>query len=548
MAAMKLLYASRALLACLLLLASAISVSPAVIGVDYGGENLKLALVQPGRTPISCALNEMGKRKSQTSVTFVNGQRLLGEEGAALVGRYPQKVFMKSRETLGRPYDKSVGDIFSGAFLSYNLTADEERGTTVFENDAGQLFSPEEMVANVLHYAKTVGELNAHASVVDALLCVPPFFGLQQKAALINAADLAGLNVMGIITEPTAAGIQYGIDRDFTNGTSHIVVYDMGATSTYAALLKYDTYKGKDAGKSKAINQFQVLQVRWDDTLGGQSFERVLIDHFAEEFNQKLKGEDVRTIPKAIAKLKKEVRKTKEILSANKEAPCNVESLYNDMDFRSKITRTRFEELAAPLFERAMKPITDVLEAGGIKADDLDAFELIGGSTRIPKIKSAIGEFIGRSVDLHLDSDEAILFGAGYKAANLSTTFRMRPFGAADIMPYPINVKLEGATLEDAAEGEEIELVPGSSSIPFKRTLAVPPTRNNLTLTLSYGGDVLPPGLTEKYITTYHISGVDKALARYENGKYNETEFTKVAIKFVMGRDGLLVLEKAEAK
>jgi len=159
--------------------------------------------------------------------------------------------------------------------------------------------------------------------------------GQAERRGLLAAAQLAGINVLSLINEHSGAALQYGIDKDFSNETRHVIFYDMGATSTYAALVYFSSYKGKEYGKSVSVNQFQVKDVRWNPELGGQHMELRLVEYFADQFNAQVGGGiDVRKFPKAMAKLKKQVKRTKEILSANTAAPISVESLHDDVDFR----------------------------------------------------------------------------------------------------------------------------------------------------------------------------------------------------------------------
>ncbi|GLT30514.1 hypothetical protein SLA2020_053100 [Shorea laevis] len=221
----------------------------------------------------------------------------------------------------------------------------------------------------------------------------------------------------------------------------------MGSSSTYAALVYYSAYNAKEFGKTVSVNQFQVKDVRWDSELGGQNMELRLVEYFADEFNKQLRnGVDVKKSPKAMAKLKKQVKRTKEFLSAN---TIFIEFFYDDRDFRSTITCEKFEELCEDLWDKSLPLVKEVLKYSGLEVDDIYAVELIGGATRVPKLQVKLQEFLGRKeLDKHLDADEAIVLGAALHAANLSDGIKLnRKLGMADGSSYGFIIELDGPDL-----------------------------------------------------------------------------------------------------
>lgn len=232
----------------------------AVFTVDLGSESLKVAVVnlKPGQSPISIAINEMSKRKSPSLVSFHDGDRLLGEEAAGLVARYPQKVYSQMRDLLGKPY-ASAKNFLDSMYLPFEAKEDPSRGTVSFVVDEnGTEYSPEELVAMVLSYAASLAEFHSKIPIKDAVIAVPPYFGQAERRGLLQAAQLAGINVLSLINEHSGAALQYGIDKDFSNESRHVIFYDMGSSSTYAALVYFSAYKTKEYGKTVSVNQFQV--------------------------------------------------------------------------------------------------------------------------------------------------------------------------------------------------------------------------------------------------------------------------------------------------
>lgn len=191
---------------------------------------------------------------------------------------------------------------------------------------------------SILKYAKGITQAQAGQEVVDCVLTIPSFFGPTQKQAILDAARLADVNVLALVGSPATAALQYGIERDFTNKTENVIFYDMGSNAVQVAYVVFSSYQTKDKGKKKIINQLQVKDVVWNDDLGGDHLDWMLVEHLSNEFLDKY-GSDPRDSPRSLAKLKKAVRQTKEVLSANTEAPIYVEELLDDKDFSSKISR-----------------------------------------------------------------------------------------------------------------------------------------------------------------------------------------------------------------
>ncbi|GLT95674.1 hypothetical protein SLE2022_133420 [Rubroshorea leprosula] len=520
----------------------------AVSSIDLGSESLKVAVVnlKPGQSPITIAINEMSKRKSPALVAFQSGTRLLGEEAAGIVARYPDKVYSQLRDMVGKPY-KHVKGFIDSMYLPFDIVEDS-RGAVSFKIDDNVTgYSIEELLAMILSYAANLAEFHSKVPVKDAVISVPPYFGQAERKGLLQAARLAGINALCLINEHSGAALQYGIDKDFSNGSRHVIFYDMGSSSTYAALVYYSAYNAKEFGKTVSVNQFQVKDVRWDSELGGQNMELRLVEYFADEFNKQLgNGVDVRKSPKAMAKLKKQVKRTKEILSANTMAPLSIESFYDDRDFRSTITREKFEELCADLWERSLTPVKEVLKHSGLKLDDIFAVELIGGATRVPKLQAKLQEFLGRKeLDKHLDADEAIVLGAALHAANLSDGIKLnRKLGMIDGSSYGFVIELDGPGLLENDSNKQL-LVPRMKKLPSKmfRTII---HNKDFGVSLAYESeDLLPPGLLSPVFAQYAVSGLAEASEKYSSR--NLSSPIKTNLHFSLSRSGIISLDRAEA-
>ncbi|MBA0868071.1 hypothetical protein Goshw_008433 [Gossypium schwendimanii] len=519
----------------------------AVSSIDLGSEWLKVAVVnlKPGQSPITIAINEMSKRKSPALVAFQSETRLLGEEAAGIVARYPDKVFSNLRDMIGKPY-QDVKRSADSMYLPFDV-AEDSRGAAKIRVSSDVSYSVEELLGMILKYASNLAEFHSKVTVKDAVISVPPYFGQAERKGLLKAAEMAGINVISLINEHSGAALQYGIDKDFSNESRHVILYDMGSSSTYAALVFYSAYNSKEFGKTVSVNQFQVKDVRWDSELGGQNMELRLVEYFADEFNKQVgNGVDVRKHPKAMAKLKKQVKRTKEILSANTAAPISVESLYDDRDFRSTITREKFEELCADLWDKSLVPVKEVLKHSGLKADDIYAVELIGGATRVPKLQATLQEYFGRKdLDKHLDADEAIVLGSALHAANLSDGIKLnRKLGMVDGSSYGFVVELDGADLSKD-EATRLLLVPRMKKLPSKIFKSINHGKD-FEVSLAYDReDLLPPGITSPVFAHYSVSGLTDTAEKYSSR--NLSAPIKTNLHFSLSRSGILSLDQADA-
>ncbi|CAN1337408.1 Heat shock 70 kDa protein 17, partial [Linum perenne] len=501
----------------------------AVSSIDLGSEWMKVAVVnlKPGQSPIAIAINEMSKRKSPALVSFHSGSRLLAEEAAGITARYPNKVFSQLRDLIGKSY-KDAKAVLDSMYLPFDAVEDS-RGSVAFKVDDGQVYSVEELLAMILGYASNLAEVHAKLPVKDAVISVPPYFGQAERRGLIQAAQLAGINVLTLMNEHSGAALQYGIDKDFSNGSRYVIFYDMGSSSTYAALVYYSAYNTKEFGKTVSVNQFQVKDVRWDSGLGGQSMEMRLVEYFADEFNKQVgNGVDVRKSPKSMAKLKKQVKRTKEILSA-----------------KSTITREKFEELCGDLWDRSLFPIKEVIKHSGLKVDEISAVELIGGATRVPKLQAKIQEFLGRNeLDKHLDADEAIVLGAALHAANLSDGIKLnRKLGMIDGSLYGLDVVLNGPDMKD--EYSRQPLVPRMKKVPSKMFRSIIHNKD-FEVSLEYEtGELLPPSISSPVFAQYSVSGLAEASEKYSSR--NLSSPVKASLHFSISRSGILSLDRADA-
>lgn len=299
------------------------------------------------------------------------------------------------------------------------------------------------------------------AGVTDIVIAVPGWYTDIQRRAMLDAASIAGLNTLRLINDTTAVALGYGItksDLPEPENPRHVVFVDVGHSSLSVAVVAYS--KG----------QLVIKSTGFDRNLGGRDIDYALVKHFSEEFKKKYKI-DVMSNPKATFRLAAGCERIKKVLSANAEAPLNVESIMTDVDASSKLSRDDLETLIAEVLDRIPPPLERALKDSGLTLDQIDAVELVGGSTRIPSVRARIQQvFPGKVLSTTLNQDEAVARGATFSCAMLSPVFRVRDFHMHDITPYSIKVQWAPTPTEP---DEDIELVvfPRANSIPSTKVL-----------------------------------------------------------------------------
>ena len=455
-----------------LLLLLVTSTTAQLIGIDTGSAYFKVALVKPG-SPFQIVTNVHSKRKTETLVGFEDGERRFGGDATTLASRRPKQAISFVPRLLGRNLNHTAVDRMSSHYLPFGIATDDARGTanlTVIGGGADNSnvhLSPEEAMAMILTHAKSNADRFSGGKVTDAVLTVPSYYTVSERDSMKDAAHIAGLKVLSLIEENTAAALQYGISRIFPNETHTVLIYNMGASSTQVSIFEFTTYTMKKGSKNQTFGQFQTIGKAWDEHLGGFSYDLKLVEFMADAFNQMKirKGKkDVRDTPRSMAKLRKSAEKVKKVLSANKQYPITVESLCDDMDFRGTvITRDEFEEMAKDLFDRALTPVEQALDMANITIDQINQVEIIGGGVRIPKVQELLADFFKldsvSDLGVHLNGDEAMALGAAFRAANMSKAFRVgraeRSVGMIESSFFPIGLRLEELPVAEVEAAEE---------------------------------------------------------------------------------------------
>ncbi|CCT71533.1 related to stress protein ORP150 [Fusarium fujikuroi] len=461
------------LLATVFLFATNVFAISAVLGVDLGTEYIKATLVKPG-IPLEIVLTKDSRRKETSAVVFKpsrNGpqkgdypERAYGADAMALASRFPSDVYPNLKTILGLTTQDSVVQEYAARHPALQLQSHPTRGTAAFKSksftDDVEAWMVEELLAMELQSIQKNAEVAAgDGSIVRSIvLTVPPFYTADEKRALQTAAELAGLKVLGLLSDGLAVGLNYATTREFPNVSNgskpeYNIIFDMGAGSTKATILKFQGRSIKDIGKfNKTVQEVHVLGAGWDRTLGGDSLNYLILDDMVKQFVESkaaqrasVAAESVRSHGRAIAKLTNQVEKVRHVLSANQNTGASFEGLYEDIDFRYKITRTQFEEMAAEHAERITVVINDALKAANLDIIDIDSIILHGGASRTPFVQKVLEKVSGspEKIRSNVNSDEAAVFGAGFRAAELSPSFRVKEIRIAEGGFYPSGVKWE---------------------------------------------------------------------------------------------------------
>ncbi|XP_062139622.1 hypoxia up-regulated protein 1 [Drosophila sulfurigaster albostrigata] len=417
--------------------------SAAVMSVDLGTEWFKVGVVSPG-VPMEIALNRESKRKTPAIIAFRDGVRTIGEDAQTIGIRDPTAAYGYLLDLLGKTIDNPIVDLYRKRFPYYTIVGDKERNTVVFKKSDTEEFSVEELIAQLLAKAKEYAQESTEQQITECVLTVPGYFGQAEREALLVAAQLANLKVLQLINDYAAVALNYGVfHRGEINETAqYFLFYDMGAYKTSAAVVSYQVVKDKQTKETNPV--VQVLGVGYDRTLGGLEIQLRLRDYLASEFNALKKTKtDVTTSPRALAKLFKEAGRLKNVLSANNDHYAQIENLLEDHDFKLPVSREKLEELCADLWPRTTKPLEDALASSNLSLDVINQVILFGGGTRVPRVQETIKALIKQELGKNLNADESATMGAVYKAADLSSGFKVQKFIVKDAVVFPLQVAFE---------------------------------------------------------------------------------------------------------
>lgn len=433
----------------------------AVVGIDFGSLASKIGVAR--HRGIDIITNEVSSRATPSLVSFSIKERHIGESAKTQEVSNFKNTVGSLKRLLGRSSnDPEIAD-YEKKFINAQLI-DIQGSVGVKVNFLGEPreFSYTQLVGMYLGALRDIAARELKSGVSDVVISVPGWFTDSQRRALLDAAQIAGLNPLRLINDSTAIALGYGItksDLPEPENPKHVVFVDIGHANYSVAVVAF------------AKGQLTVKSTAFERHLGGRDFDYALVQHFAAEFKSKYKI-DVLSNPKATFRLSAACEKLKKVLSANLEAPINVESIMNDVDVSSKLSRDQFESLVAEPLSRITGPLQLALQEAGLQPDQIDSIELVGGSTRVPAIRERIlAAFPGKTLSTTLNQDEAVARGATFACAMLSPTFRVRDFNTHDITPFPIKVQWEKSA-GDPDDDTELVVFARGNAVPSTKVLS----------------------------------------------------------------------------
>ncbi|KIE01063.1 Heat shock protein Hsp88, partial [Metarhizium majus ARSEF 297] len=405
-----------------------------VVGVDFG--TLQTVVAVARNRGVDVITNEVSNRATPSMVGFGSKNRYIGEAAKTQEITNLKNTVSCLKRLAGRSFNDPDIKIEQQYITAPLVDINGQVGVEVSYLGKTEKFTATQLVATYLSKIKQIAATELKLPVSDLCMSVPPWFSDVQRRALLDAAEIAGLKLLRLINDNTAAALGWGITKlDLPapeEKPRRVCFVDIGHSNFTCSVVEFK--KGELAVKGAA----------WDRNFGGRDFDKALVDHLAKEFKGKYKV-DIYTHGRAMARTIAAAEKTKKILSANQQAPVNIESLMNDIDVAAMITRQEFEAMVEPLLNRTQAPLEQALAQAKLTKDDIDVVEIVGGGSRVPALKERIQTFFGKPLSYTMNADEAVARGCAFSCAILSPVFRVRDFSVQDIISYPIEFAWEKA-------------------------------------------------------------------------------------------------------
>ncbi|KAM0511279.1 hypothetical protein ACHAPE_010023 [Trichoderma viride] len=466
-----------------------------VVGVDFG--TLKTVIAVARNRGVDVITNEVSNRATPSLVGFGPKSRYLGEAAKTQEISNLKNTVNCLKRLAGRSFSDPDIQTEQQYVTAPLVDVNGQVGAEVNYLGNSEKFTATQLVAMYLSKIKQTTASEMKLPVNDICLSVPAWFTDSQRRALLDAAEIAGLKVLRLMNDTTAAALGWGITKldlpAAEEAPRRVCFIDIGHSNYTCSIVEFK--KGELAVKATA----------WDRNFGGRDFDKALVDHLAKEFKGKYKV-DIYTHGRAMARTIAAAEKTKKILSANQQAPVNIESLMNDVDASAMVTRQEFEAMVEPLLARIHVPLEQALALAKLTKDDIDVIEIVGGGSRLPALKDRIQAFFEKPLSFTMNADEAVARGCAFSCAILSPAFRVRDFTVQDIISYPIEFGWEKAP-DIPDEDTSLTVFNKGGVLPSTKILTFY-RKQPFDLEARYANTEDLPGKTNPWIGRFSVKGV----------------------------------------